>query len=181
MSDARTTWALNESKEVGFLGTLQSVLITQMCFMSLSRATASEEVHPSDLICPAVSCHISHSCEEDAIILSLPFDMANSHSNCTVLAVCLVLLILDYAIYPWEIILPSWRASMEISSDERLAKLALWNLVAADGVNITGDVDFLLDYAIIGHPKTATTFTNLWFQTHPQVRSFREEINEHGR
>ena len=65
---------------------------------------------------------------------------------------------------------------MEISSDERLAKLALWNLVAADGVNITGDVDFLLDYAIIGHPKTATTFTNLWFQTHPQVRSFREEI-----
>jgi hypothetical protein len=43
--------------------------------------------------------------------------------------------------------------------------------------NITGDVRFLLDFAIVGHPKTATTFTMKWLASHHEIQMYDHEIN----
>jgi hypothetical protein len=43
--------------------------------------------------------------------------------------------------------------------------------------NIKGDVEFLLDFAIIGHPKTATTFTMHWLASHPEIQMHEKEIH----
>jgi hypothetical protein len=38
------------------------------------------------------------------------------------------------------------------------------------GDEITGDVSWLLDFAILGHAKCATTFLSGWFREHPNVQ-----------
>jgi len=43
--------------------------------------------------------------------------------------------------------------------------------------NITGDVQFLLDFAIIGHPKTATSFVMRWLARHEEIRMFQHEVH----
>jgi hypothetical protein len=45
-----------------------------------------------------------------------------------------------------------------------------------DEFNIIGDVSFLLDVAILGHAKTATSFLTKWFADHPSVSVWEEEV-----
>jgi hypothetical protein len=41
---------------------------------------------------------------------------------------------------------------------------------------ITGDPQFLLDFAIIGFPKCGTTSFQVWLGQHPQVQCFENEV-----
>lgn len=46
------------------------------------------------------------------------------------------------------------------------------------GPNITADVQFMLDFAIIAHPKTATTFTMNWLASHDDmIQMYKREIH----
>jgi hypothetical protein len=45
-----------------------------------------------------------------------------------------------------------------------------------DEHNIIGDVSFLLDFAILGHAKTATSFLTKWFADHPNMAIWEEEV-----
>jgi len=45
-----------------------------------------------------------------------------------------------------------------------------------DENNIIGDVQFLLDFAIIGHPKTGTTALLNWLRSHEEVQMHDEEV-----
>lgn len=47
---------------------------------------------------------------------------------------------------------------------------------ASDEGNIIGDVDFLLDVAILGHAKCATSFIMKWLHAHPQIKIWKEEV-----
>lgn len=49
-------------------------------------------------------------------------------------------------------------------------------LVDSDG-HITGDVHQLLDFAIIGSPKTATTTLMKWLANHDEVQMYQRETN----
>jgi hypothetical protein len=40
---------------------------------------------------------------------------------------------------------------------------------------ITGDVQFLLDFAIIGFAKSGTTALSKWLDTHPEISDFLHE------
>jgi hypothetical protein len=53
----------------------------------------------------------------------------------------------------------------------------LSQLIGDTDKNITGDVQFLLDFIIAGHPKTATSSCMCWLSKHPQVQMHRKEIN----
>jgi len=59
----------------------------------------------------------------------------------------------------------------------------LSSLIADKEANVTGDVQFLLDFAIIGHPKTATSFQLEWFASHPEIQAYTYEIHslQHGK
>lgn len=50
-------------------------------------------------------------------------------------------------------------------------------LIGDDDVEIKDDVQFLMDFAIIGHPKTATTTTLGWFATHDEIRVHPLELH----
>ena len=41
---------------------------------------------------------------------------------------------------------------------------------------IRGDVRWLLDFAILGYAKCATSFLNHWIMSHPEVQSFEDEV-----
>jgi len=58
-------------------------------------------------------------------------------------------------------------------SDERPP---LSKLVDEKG-NIISDVQFLLDFAIVGHPKTATTALMKWLASHDEVQMYTREIH----
>lgn len=45
------------------------------------------------------------------------------------------------------------------------------------GSEITGDVQFALDFAIIAHPKTATTFTMNWLASHRDIQMHKRELH----
>jgi hypothetical protein len=75
------------------------------------------------------------------------------------------------------------------SADARLAKIEYKKLhfpplesilnnktSGKDEYNIIGDVSFLLDFAILGHAKTATTFLTKWFADHPNMAIWEEEV-----
>lgn len=51
----------------------------------------------------------------------------------------------------------------------------LSRLIADYEQNITGNVSHLLDFAILGHPKTGTTFTIKWLAAHPEMDLSTEE------
>ena len=43
--------------------------------------------------------------------------------------------------------------------------------------DIKDNVQFMLDFAIIGHPKTATTFTMNWLASHREIQMYTHELN----
>ena len=45
-----------------------------------------------------------------------------------------------------------------------------------DESNIVGDVSFLLDIAILGHAKTATSYLMKWLRGHPNVQMWDDEV-----
>lgn len=53
----------------------------------------------------------------------------------------------------------------------------LSELIGDNGANITGDVQFLLDFAIIAHPKTGTTEQLKWISKHEEVQAYPHEVN----
>ena len=53
----------------------------------------------------------------------------------------------------------------------------LHTLIGDFNKNIKGDVEFLLDFAIVGHPKTATTFTMNWLASQDEIQMYGREIN----
>jgi hypothetical protein len=59
----------------------------------------------------------------------------------------------------------------------------LHTLIGDFDSNVTADVEFLLDFAIIGHPKTATTSTLRWLSLHDEIKMPRHEIHSltHGK
>jgi len=53
----------------------------------------------------------------------------------------------------------------------------LSSLLSRDGSKIIGNVQHLLDFAIVGFPKTATTTLMIWISRHPEVQMFSREIH----
>jgi hypothetical protein len=53
----------------------------------------------------------------------------------------------------------------------------LHTLIGDFDSNVLADVEFLLDFAIIAHPKTATTFTLHWLSSHDEIQMSRHEIH----
>lgn len=54
---------------------------------------------------------------------------------------------------------------------------SLDQLVDESEGTIKQDVQFLMDFAIIGHPKTATTYTLKWLHAHDDVQVYTEELH----
>ena len=54
----------------------------------------------------------------------------------------------------------------------------LEDLVDSEKNEIIGDVQFLLDFAVVGHGKCGTTTLMHWLADHPEIQCFREEIWE---
>lgn len=55
-------------------------------------------------------------------------------------------------------------------------RLPLTSLIRDQDRGVTGDVSFLLDWAIIGHAKSATSFIMKWLNKHPEVATWDEEV-----
>lgn len=51
----------------------------------------------------------------------------------------------------------------------------LKSLIADANASVVGDVQFLLDFAIIAHPKTATSSMLHWFRSHPEIQMHDQE------
>lgn len=51
-------------------------------------------------------------------------------------------------------------------------------LVDLDTGRIVGKVQFLLDFGIVGHSKTATSTLMRWLSTHPEIAIYRKELTE---
>jgi hypothetical protein len=49
-------------------------------------------------------------------------------------------------------------------------------LITDDDRGVVGHVSFLLDWAIIGHAKTATSFIMKWLSKHPEIRTWEHEV-----
>jgi hypothetical protein len=56
-------------------------------------------------------------------------------------------------------------------------QIPLDSLISDDYKSIQGDVQFLMDFAIIGHSKTATSFMKKWFRHHPQMLIRNDEVH----
>jgi hypothetical protein len=65
----------------------------------------------------------------------------------------------------------------EYEEKEEGERPPLHTLIGDFNKDITGDVEFLLDFAIIGHPKTATTFTMKWLASQDEIQMYRHEIH----
>jgi hypothetical protein len=53
-------------------------------------------------------------------------------------------------------------------------------LVGDNAFDIKQDVQFLMDFAIVGHPKTATSTTLRWLESHNEVQVHSAELNTLG-
>jgi hypothetical protein len=49
------------------------------------------------------------------------------------------------------------------------------NLIEKTSKRIISDVQFILDFAIIAHPKTATSNLQTWFRSHPEIQMHETE------
>jgi hypothetical protein len=49
-------------------------------------------------------------------------------------------------------------------------------LIGDKRANITGDVQFLLDFAIVGHPKTGTDSQMRWIAAHDEIQMYAHEV-----
>lgn len=58
-----------------------------------------------------------------------------------------------------------------------LGRPSLHELVNGSDIRPGADVQFLLDFAMVGHAKTATTYMMKWIAAHDDVLMFREEIH----
>jgi len=54
-------------------------------------------------------------------------------------------------------------------------KPPLSSLIGDTEADIRGDVQFLLDFAIVGHPKTGTTALNRWLRSHEEILMYPNE------
>jgi hypothetical protein len=74
---------------------------------------------------------------------------------------------------------PSQAESAFTKEDEEPEKERplLHTLIGSFDKNIKGDVEFLLDFAIIGYPKTATTFAVQWLASHPEIQMYEHELH----
>ncbi|GKY95801.1 hypothetical protein MPSEU_000540800 [Mayamaea pseudoterrestris] len=63
------------------------------------------------------------------------------------------------------------------SHHPQVSETPLTSLITDDFMNVTSDVQYLMDFAIIGHAKTATTFIKHWLYEHPQVLIYNQEIH----
>ena len=53
----------------------------------------------------------------------------------------------------------------------------LSDLIGDNDTDIKANVQSLLDFALIGHPKTATTFHLNWLHGHEQVQAYNHELH----
>jgi hypothetical protein len=65
----------------------------------------------------------------------------------------------------------------EEDEEEEEERPPLHTLIGDFNKNITGDVQFLLDFAIVGHPKTGTSFTMEWLASQDEIQMYDREIN----
>jgi hypothetical protein len=68
----------------------------------------------------------------------------------------------------------AWNPSDAEPEEERPP---LHTLIADFEKNVTGNVEFLLDFAIVGHPKTGTTFTLNWLASQDDIQMYGHEVN----
>jgi hypothetical protein len=54
----------------------------------------------------------------------------------------------------------------------------LKSLIGDRDSDIRADVQFLLDFAIVAHPKTATTFTMNWLASHEEIQMHQTELHD---
>jgi hypothetical protein len=63
------------------------------------------------------------------------------------------------------------------ATEEEEERPRLHTLIGDFDKSITGDVEFLLNFAIIGYPKTATTSTMRWLESHNEVQMNHHELH----
>jgi hypothetical protein len=64
----------------------------------------------------------------------------------------------------------NYTSFMEVPDIDRNDWPVLEKLVGSTNSDIIGDVQYLLDFAIIAHPKTATSSMQNWFRSHPEIQ-----------
>ena len=64
-----------------------------------------------------------------------------------------------------------------LSLDSHETRPPLSSLIGGNATDIKANVQFLLDFAIVGHPKTATTFTLGWLDSHREVQVYNYELH----
>lgn len=74
--------------------------------------------------------------------------------------------------------IPSNKQDGEISTNKKKKKARppLESLIKDADRGVTGHVSFLLDWAIIGHAKAATSFIMKWLSKHPEVKTWDKEV-----
>jgi hypothetical protein len=61
--------------------------------------------------------------------------------------------------------------------DENTERPPLSTLISSNGENITGDVQFLLDFALVGHSKTGAEAQMMWLREHEEVEMYNHELH----
>jgi hypothetical protein len=64
----------------------------------------------------------------------------------------------------------NYTSFMEVPDIDRNDWPVLEKLIGSTNSDIIGDVQYLLDFAIIAHPKTATSSMQNWFRSHPEIQ-----------
>jgi hypothetical protein len=77
----------------------------------------------------------------------------------------------------WNPIAFAFTTTEKEGKDPEEERPPLHTLISDFKKDITGDVEFLLDFAIVGHPKTATTFTMDWLASQDEIQMISHEIN----
>jgi hypothetical protein len=77
----------------------------------------------------------------------------------------------------WNPIALASTATKEEDEEPEEERPPLHTLISDFKKDITGDVEFLLDFAIVGHPKTATSFTMDWLVSQDEIQMISHEIN----
>jgi hypothetical protein len=67
-------------------------------------------------------------------------------------------------------------STQEAEEEPEKERPLLHTIIGDFDKDIKGDVEFLLDFAIIGYPKTATTFTMQWLASHPEIQMYEHEL-----
>jgi hypothetical protein len=65
----------------------------------------------------------------------------------------------------------------EEDEEKEIERPPLHTIISDFNKDITGDVEFLLDFAIVGHAKTATTFTMNWLASQDEIQMYGYEMH----